>query len=140
MRVRHAQRRFAHLRAATVTLALAAGVAMSACRPAPPAAEAIDLSWTLTPARPTVGPATLTVTVGEPQAAASGTTVRVVGHMTHPGMAPVVATTTRRGHGVYDATLSFTMAGDWALLVSVQLADGRRLERRIEVRDVRPAA
>ena len=140
MRVRHAQRGLAHLRAAAVALALAAGTVMPGCRSAAPDAAAIDLSWTLTPAHPTVGPATLTVTIGEPHAAASGTTVRVVGHMTHPGMAPVVATTTRRGHGVYDATLSFTMAGDWALLVSVQLADGRRLERRIEVRDVRPPA
>ena len=59
--------------------------------------------------------------------------------MTHPGMAPVVATTKPRGHGVYEAALSFTMAGDWALLVSVELPDGRRLDRRIDVPNVQPA-
>jgi hypothetical protein len=31
------------------------------------------------------------------------------------------------------------MRGDWVLVVSIQLADGRRLERRIDVPNVQPA-
>ena len=46
--------------------------------------------------------------------------------MTHPGMTPVVATVTPRGPDVYDAALDFTMAGDWMLIATVRLHDGRR--------------
>jgi hypothetical protein len=79
----------------------------------------------------------LTLTLGEPHAAAAGTRVRVVGHMTHPGMQPIEAEATRRGPGVYVADVKFTMAGDWVLLVTLELADGRRIERRIDVPGVR---
>ena len=128
-RVRHPRARLA------VIIALVLGLS-AACRQ--PDASDVDVRWTLRPERPTVGPVTLTVTLGEPHAAASGTEVRVVGHMAHPGMAPVVATTTRRGHGVYDASLNLNMAGDWVLLVTVQLADGRRVERRVDIPGVQP--
>ena len=138
LRVAHAKRGVAGL----ARLASAAGLAAillvviaAAC--AKPAADAIDLTWALRPERPTVGPSTLTLTLGEPHAAASGTRVRVVGHMTHPGMQPVEAEATRRGHGVYVADFNFTMAGDWALAVTIELADGRRVERRIDVPGVR---
>jgi hypothetical protein len=121
-------------RSGPTAIALAAGLlsALSgACRR--PDTSDVDVRWTLQPERPAVGPATLTVTLGEAHAAASGTEVRVVGHMTHPGMPPVVATTTRRGPGIYEANMTLTMAGDWVLLVTVQLADGRRVERRVDV-------
>ena len=59
--------------------------------------------------------------------------MRVVGHMTHPGMTPAVATVTGRGHGDYDAALTFSMPGDWVLLASIVLPDGRRFEQRIDV-------
>jgi hypothetical protein len=116
--------------------AIAATLAAGACRKA--ADPEVDVRWTLRPEKPHVGPVTLTVTLGEPHAVAGGTEVRVVGHMTHPGMAPVVATTTRRGPGIYEATLNLTMAGDWVLLVTVQFADGRRAERRVDVPGVQP--
>jgi hypothetical protein len=45
-------------------------------------------------------------------------------------MTPVVATVTPRGPDVYDAALDFTMAGDWLLIATVRLPDGRRLESR----------
>jgi hypothetical protein len=34
---------------------------------------------------------------------------------------------------VYDAALDFTMAGDWLLIATVRLHDGRRLEARVPV-------
>lgn len=120
--------------ALTLGLGLAVGLPPGCRRPE---ASEVDVRWTLRPERPAVGPATLTITIGETHAAAGGTEVRVVGHMTHPGMTPVVATTTRRGHGVYDAHVDLNMAGDWVLLVTVQLADGRRVERRVDVPGVR---
>jgi hypothetical protein len=55
-------------------------------------------------------------------------------------MAPVVADVVERGDGVYDAPLQFTMAGDWILIVSGQLADGSQIKKQIEVAGVRPAS
>jgi hypothetical protein len=60
--------------------------------------------------------------------------------MTHAGMAPVFASATERTAGVYDLSFAFTMPGDWALLLSVTLPDGTRIERRIDVANVRPSA
>jgi hypothetical protein len=59
--------------------------------------------------------------------------------MSHPGMQPVFADVYEVGRGRYRAPLHFTMAGDWVLLVSGRLPDGRSVERRIEVAGVRPS-
>jgi len=54
-------------------------------------------------------------------------------------MAPVLADATETAPGVYDLRFAFTMQGDWVLLVSAVLPGGARLERRIDVANVRPA-
>jgi hypothetical protein len=59
--------------------------------------------------------------------------------MKHPGMAPVLAAATERSPGVYDLPFAFTMQGDWVLLVSAVAPHGGRIERRIDVANVRPA-
>ena len=41
--------------------------------------------------------------------------------------------------GAYTAAFTFSMGGDWVLLVSVVLPDGRRMNRRIDVQGVRTA-
>ena len=103
-------------------------------------AAPVAVAWTLRPEPAAVGPATLAVTLRDPaNAPVDRAAVRVVGHMTHPGMAPVTASADARGGGVYEAAFPFTMRGDWVLVVSIQLADGRRLERRIDVPNVQPA-
>jgi len=100
----------------------------------------VDLTWTLRPATAVVGPATLTVSLRAPSGTPlAGATVRIEGHMTHAGMAPLVAEAVERAPGVYDAAFAFTMQGDWVLLVSVNLPDGTRVERRIDVANVRPS-
>ena len=143
LRVALPQRRLPRLRRAAGIPILLAALANSACAvgcgvdaPAP-RRDAIALSWALRPAQPVVGPVTLTLNLGESSATSGVTAVRVVGHMTHPGMAPAVATVTARGRGVYDAKMDLTMAGDWVFVVTVQLADGQRVERRIPVPHVR---
>ena len=142
LRVAHAKRGLAGLARlvrAGLAIGLGAGLLAAAACAAEAPADTLDLKWTLRPERPVVGPATLTLRLGAPHAAATGTRVRVVGHMTHPGMQPVEATTTRRGDGTYEANFAFTMAGDWALLVTIELANGRRVERRLDVPGVREA-
>jgi hypothetical protein len=86
-----------------------------------------------------VGPATLTVTVRDRTGVpVTNAAVRLEGHMSHPGMAPVLADGVQRKPGVYEVPFAFTMQGDWVLLVTATLPDGRRTERRVDVANVRP--
>jgi hypothetical protein len=115
---------------------LAAGLAIASC--VERATSAANLSWTLTPASPTVGPATLTVTLRDPAGSAlTGARVRLEGHMSHPGMTPAVADAPERTPGVYVAPFNFSMPGDWALVVSAALPNGERVEERVDVANVR---
>lgn len=50
--------------------------------------------------------------------------VSVRGDMNHAGMVPVEATATHSGDGVYTADFEWTMAGDWIVTVSAELAGG----------------
>jgi hypothetical protein len=82
----------------------------------------------------------LTVTLRDRSGApVTAATVRLEGYMSHAGMAPVLADGTERAPGVYEIPFAFTMQGDWALLVSAALPDGTRMERRIDVANVRPS-
>jgi hypothetical protein len=54
--------------------------------------------------------------------------------MSHPGMAPAIASATEREDGAYEAELQFTMPGDWTLLITGTLSNGRRVEHRIDLR------
>jgi hypothetical protein len=139
-RCRGAAARTAASRRLAALVLLGAGLVSGACgrhsRPGP----AIDVTSTLVPAAAVVGPATLTVTLRDPSGTpVRGAAVTLEGHMSHAGMAPVLASATERAPGVYAMPFAFTMRGDWALLVSVILTDGSRLERRIDVANVRPA-
>jgi hypothetical protein len=110
-----------------------------ACGRRSQADSTLNLTWTLRPAEPVVGPAVLTVTLRDRAGAPlQGATVRLEGHMSHAGMAPVLADATQRAPGVYEVPFAFTMQGDWVLLVSAALPDGTRVERRIDVANVRP--
>jgi hypothetical protein len=102
--------------------------------------QRVDLTWTLRPATAIVGPATLTLALRASSGGPiTGAAVRIEGHMTHPGMAPLMAEAVERAPGVYESAFAFTMPGDWVLLVAVRLPDGTRVERRIDVANVRPS-
>jgi hypothetical protein len=68
-----------------------------------------------------------------------GARLRLEGHMSHPGMTPVTTSVAERGPGEYEAQLRFSMAGDWVLVLTGDLPDGRRLTRQLDVVGVRPA-
>lgn len=63
--------------------------------------------------------------------------VTMEGDMAHPGMSPVFSDAKRLPDGRYQARLDFGMAGDWVVLTHIRLADGRTLERRMDVKGVR---
>jgi hypothetical protein len=114
------------------------GVLAAACA-GPPEAADVQVTWRA------AGP----VAVGEPVEAdlilrdaegraVSGATLDVEGHMSHPGMAPVLASAEDRGDGRYRVRLELTMAGDWTLLVRGVLPDGRTLRHQVELANVQP--
>jgi hypothetical protein len=67
-----------------------------------------------------------------------GARLRLEGHMSHPGMTPVTTTVIERSPGEYEAQLRLSMAGDWVLVLTGDLPDGRRLTRQLDVVGVRP--
>lgn len=137
LRMAQPQRRLTRLAAFGVVGLVLAALLSGTCTRQPPAEDTAGVLVTtrLIPTQPAVGPATLTISLSGATADTLGrAAVQVVGHMTHPGMTPVVATVTARGPDVYDAAMDFTMPGDWMLIVTVRLHDGRRLESRVPVK------
>jgi YtkA-like len=118
---------------------LGASVLAAGCDRHPANASQAEFGWTLSPSPPVVGPSQLSVTVrsrgGQP---VTGAQVRLEAYMSHPGMAPVQANAVERGAGVYEVPFTFTMAGDWVLVVVATLPQGERVERRFDAGHVRP--
>lgn len=118
---------------------LVAGLLTSDCG-RPSSDQHPQLVWTLSPAQSVVGPAVLSVQLHQPSGApATGATVTLEAHMSHAGMGPVLASATEPTPGLYALPFTFTMPGDWVLLVSTVLPDGTRVEQRIDVANVRPS-
>ena len=98
------------------------------------------IAWSIQPSALIAGSTaqvafTITTRDGAP---ASGAQLRLEGHMSHPGMTPVVADPIERDRGTYEAPLQFTMPGEWVLVVSGTLADGTRITKETRL-SVRPA-
>ena len=92
----------------------------------------VDLA--IEPQPPQLGPATITVILTDANGLPiSGAEVTLEGNMSHAGMAPVFADATEVSQGSYQAELEFTMGGDWFIIVSAALPDGRSMERTIDV-------
>ena len=97
---------------------------------------AVDL--TVSPEPPKVGPAKVSLTLtdadGKP---ATGATLSLEGNMSHAGMKPVFAEAREEKDGRYTADLEFTMGGDWFILVTGKLADGRPVRKKVDVKGVK---
>jgi hypothetical protein len=107
-------------------------------RPAksPPVVE-IENAISPQPAR--VGPATVTLKLANGAGKIiTGAHIAIEADMSHPGMSPFFAEAKETEPGRYEGHLQFQMAGDWVILLHVTLPDRTKLERQIDVRDVRP--
>jgi hypothetical protein len=69
----------------------------------------------------------------------SGARLQCDAQMSHPGMAPIAGAVVERGQGVYETRLRLTMPGDWVLVASGELADGRRVAGSKRIPSVQPA-
>lgn len=81
-----------------------------------------------------VGDATLVITLtdatGQPVSAQK---VEVRGDMTHAGMQPVLAKSTKGENGVYEVPFEWTMSGDWIVTVKATMPDGAVAEKRFDL-------
>ncbi len=119
---------------------LLGGLAFPGCHRGGGTDEAADVKagLTLQPSPPAVGMATATVTLADREGRpVRGATVKLEGNMNHAGMTPAFADATEVEPGQYRADLELTMGGDWFVLISAQLPDGRRLRRKVDVPGVR---
>lgn len=102
------------------------------------AVEDVKVDLAIKPDPPKVGDAEAVVTLkdkdGKP---IRGATVKLEGNMNHAGMQPVFADAREIDAGQYQATLKFTMGGDWFILITGSLPDGRKLNRKIDVPGVK---
>lgn len=130
------------LAARPLVVAACLTLALSACgQSRPSAADDVVVSWDGTPTPVAGVPAIATIRLrdgaGRP---VRGASVSVEAHMAHPGMAPVIEKATERADGAYQVNLTLTMTGDWIVLVKGTLPDGRRLDQRLDIRNVRPSS
>jgi hypothetical protein len=102
-------------------------------------ATSLEIQTQISPDPPRVGPNLITLRLVESGKALNGAHVAIEANMSHPGMRPQFAEAKETGDGRYDAGLAFPMAGDWVILVRVTLSDGKKMERQIDVRGVRPS-
>jgi hypothetical protein len=127
-----------HLRLeACIVLTICISASLAGCRRTAAPTPNVVMQHDVTPQPPRVGPATITISLadvaGKPIA---GARVSLEGNMTHPGMSPVFGEAGEVGSGRYQASLEFTMGGDWIIVVRVNLPDGQKLEREFEVKGV----
>jgi hypothetical protein len=117
----------------------AATLLIAGCsRPLEPA-DLVTVEDEISPAPARVGLVTITFKMasagGKP---ITGARVAVEADMSHAGMSPVFAEAREEQPGRYQSRVNLQMAGDWIILLHVTLPGGKKLERQIEVRGVRP--
>jgi YtkA-like protein len=122
-----------------VGLLCAATLLIAGCSRRVASPDLVTVEHEISPAPARVGITTFTFKLadagGKPVA---GARVAVEADMSHAGMSPVFADAKEEQPGRYQARLNFQMAGDWTILLHVSLPGGKKLERQIEVRGVRP--
>lgn len=113
--------------AAVLPLA-AAALALSAsfgCHRQRTAESLLTLELEVSPSPPRIGEAKLTIQLSDARGVAvQDATLRIEGTMSHAGMSPEFADAAEVAPGRYEATLEFTMGGDWILLVDATTPDG----------------
>lgn len=98
----------------------------------------VDMEISVTPDPPTMGSATIEVTLqdsdGNP---IEGANLQVEGNMSHAGMEPVFADLTGGEGGRYATEdFAFTMGGDWIITVRGTLPDGEPVEQTFDLTGV----
>ena len=124
--------------AAFIALGCVATLAATACRQSANSSQGISIYEKITPEPVHVGEATVAVRLADATAnPVSHATIMVEADMDHPGMGPVFKAANETTPGRYEARINLTMGGDWVVLLHIELANGRKIERQMDVRGVR---
>jgi hypothetical protein len=134
----NASRLTSGLRRRLLWLALIATWISTGCSRPLDSTSAVRIEQEASPQPIRTGPFVLTFRLADPIKAVSGAHVALEANMSHPGMAPVFAEAKEIEPGRYQAQLVFAMAGDWVVLLHVTLPGGKKIERQIELKGVRP--
>jgi YtkA-like len=121
-----------------VAVACVVMLAATGCHRPSDSAQGISIQQEITPQPARVGEAMMTVELAD--AAANPVTnaaIMAEAEMNHPGMAPAFNAANETAPGRYRAQINFTMGGDWVVLLHIKLADGRKIERQVDVKGVR---
>lgn len=109
-------------------------VCLAGCQQQASDTQDIQVELILKPSPPKVGDADLQLQLTDSSGGVlRGAQVRVEGNMNHAGMKPSFASLQEVEPGRYTGRLTFTMGGDWFLLVTARTRDGRTIERKIDV-------
>jgi len=99
----------------------------------------LKLTHEVSPNPPRVGQARITMGLtdgsGKPVTRAD---LGLEGYMTHAGMKPITASVTELEPGRYVANMELSMAGDWVVVVHINLPGQRALDRQFEIKGVLP--
>jgi hypothetical protein len=90
------------------------------------------------PNPPHIGLNTFVVKLTEKNGSPSiGANIRIEGDMSHAGMSPSVTELKEVGAGTYRGDLNLAMRGDWILEFHIVLADGRKMKREAQLKNVK---
>lgn len=99
-----------------------------------PAAGDVGMTLAVRPDPPTVGDASLEITLTDGEGnPIDDARLNVKGDMSHAGMEPVLAEVEGGAGGVYQVPFRWTMGGDWFVTVDAVLADGTTVSRRFDL-------
>ena len=101
------------------------------------ASSSVALKQTMiSPQPPRVGPIAVSFSLEDASKPLTGAHVALEGDMTHAGMAPVFGDAKETGPGQYQGQLTLNMGGDWVVLAHITLANGKKVEKQIDVSGV----
>ena len=103
-------------------------------------ASDVKVTLKIEPTPPVAGVATIVHVTLQQESGnlVSGAKVHLEAHMTHPGMAPVTGDVIERANGFYETRLDLSMTGDWTVVITGELASGRRITKSTDVTAVQP--
>ena len=113
-------------------------LAACGCAKTSSAPDDIQFSIESDPVAAHVGANTFTVTLTDKDGVRlTGAHIAMEGDMTHPGMSPAFGEAKEVAPGKYQCTLDLTMRGDWTILFHITLANGRSVERQLQIQSLR---
>lgn len=117
-----------------IWLVVVSVLGLAACQGADKEPSDVSVELSVAPDPPQVGVAAVNVTLHDADGQSiHATKVELEGTMTHAGMVPVFAQAVETAPGRYEASLEFTMGGDWVIIVRAELPDGSSLEQEFDV-------